>query len=59
MSGLKAERVLDAVRVVTQQHNKAETQFRTLQNFQGALMSRKLLRIDLTCGDFVNRAVWL
>lgn len=58
MSGLKAERVLDAVRIVTQQHNKAKRQFRIVPDYEGGLVSQKVLRIVLSYVDFVNRVVW-
>lgn len=58
MSGLKAERVLDAVRVVAQQHNKIERQFRMVPDYEGASVSKKVLRIVLSYTDFVNRTVW-
>lgn len=58
MSGLKAERVLDAVRIVTQQHNRTERQFRIVPDYKGGLVSRKVLRIVLSYVDFVNKVVW-
>lgn len=58
MSGLKAGRVLDAVRVVTQQHNKIERQFRMVPDYEGASVSKKVLRVVLSYTDFVNRTVW-
>jgi len=58
MSGLKAERVLDAVRIVTHQHNKAERQHRVVPDYEGGMVSGKVLRIVLSYVDFVNRVVW-
>jgi len=58
MSGLKAERVLDAVRIVTQQHNKAESQFRIVPDYEGGSVSKKVLRVVLGYVDFVNHVVW-
>jgi UDP-N-acetylglucosamine 2-epimerase (non-hydrolysing) len=58
MSGLKAERVLDAVGVVTYQHNKAERPFRVVPDYEGGLVSKKVLRTVLSYTDFVNRVVW-
>lgn len=59
MSGLKAERVLDAVSIVTRQrNNKAEIQFRIVPDYEGGLVSKKVLRIVLSYVDFVNRVVW-
>ena len=58
MSGLKAERVLNAVGVVTYQHNKAERPFRVVPDYEGGLVSKKVLRAVLSYTDFVNRVVW-
>lgn len=58
MSGLKAERVIDAVRIATQQHNKAERQFRIVQDYVGGSVSKKVLRVVFSYVDFVNREVW-
>lgn len=58
MSGLKAKRVLDTVRIVTRQHNRAERQFRIVPDYEGGLVSKKVLRIVLSYVDFVNRVVW-
>ncbi|MBY0577995.1 MAG: UDP-N-acetylglucosamine 2-epimerase (non-hydrolyzing) [Burkholderiales bacterium] len=58
MSGLKAERVLDAVRIVTQQHNKTDRQFRIVPDYEGGLVSQKILRVVLSYTNFVNNVVW-
>lgn len=58
MSGLKAERVLDAVRIVTQQHNGTAKQRRAVPDYEGGPVSQKVLRIVLSYTDFVNRVVW-
>ena len=58
MSGLKAERVIDAVRIATQQHNKAERQFRIVRDYAGGSVSKKVLRVIFSYVDFVNREVW-
>lgn len=58
MSGLKAVRVLDAVRIVTQQHNKSKRQFRMVPDYEGASVSKKVLRVVLSYTDFINRTVW-
>ena len=58
MCGLKADRVLDAVRVVTQQHNKTREQFRIVPDYEGGLVSKKVLRVVFSYVDYVNRMVW-
>ena len=58
MSGLKAERVHDAVRIVTQHHEKIERPFRIVPDYEGGLVSKKVLRVVLSYVDYVNRVVW-
>ncbi|MDD3182171.1 MAG: UDP-N-acetylglucosamine 2-epimerase (non-hydrolyzing) [Alphaproteobacteria bacterium] len=58
MCGLKADRVLDAIRVVTQQQNKEERQFKVAAGYDGGAVSKKVLRAVLSYVDFVNRVVW-
>ena len=58
MSGLKAERVLDAVRILTQQHYDKVRQFKIVPDYEGGLISKKVLRVVLSYVDFVNRVVW-
>lgn len=58
MSGLKTERVLDAVRIVTQHQASHERVFRTVLDYEGGLVSKKILRIVMSYTDFVNREVW-
>lgn len=58
MSGLKADRVLDAVRVVTQQQSKSKFLHRVVPDYEGGAVSQKVLRIVLSYVKFVNRVVW-
>lgn len=58
MSGLKAKRVLDAVRVVTQQID-GKYASRIVPDYQSEQVSKKVLRIVLSYVDYVNRVVWL
>jgi UDP-N-acetylglucosamine 2-epimerase len=56
MSGLKAERVLDAIRVVTKsREGKAG---KVVSDYEGNAVSQKIVRIVLSYTDFVNRVVW-
>ncbi|AMK75113.1 MULTISPECIES: non-hydrolyzing UDP-N-acetylglucosamine 2-epimerase [Methylomonas] len=58
MSGLKAERVLDAVRVVATLHGDKSREFRVVPDYEGGTVSKKVLGIVLSYTDFVNRVVW-
>jgi UDP-N-acetylglucosamine 2-epimerase (non-hydrolysing) len=58
MSGLKAERVLDAVGVIEQQHKSLNRSHKLVQDYDGGLVSQKILRVVMSYIDFVNRTVW-
>jgi UDP-N-acetylglucosamine 2-epimerase len=58
MCGLKAERVLDSVAVVTSHHSASERRFRLVGDYDTDNVSKKVLRIILSYTDYVNRTVW-
>jgi UDP-N-acetylglucosamine 2-epimerase (non-hydrolysing) len=58
MSGLKKERVLDAVRVIIAQHDKTQRVMRPVQDYEAGAVSKQLLRVVLGYVDYVNRTVW-
>jgi UDP-N-acetylglucosamine 2-epimerase (non-hydrolysing) len=58
MSGLKKERVLDAVRVITSQHNKTKRAMMPVQDYEAGAVSKQILRVVLSYVDYVNRTVW-
>ena len=58
MSGLKKERVLDAVRVILAQHDKAHRVMQPVQDYEASAVSKQLLRVVLSYVDYVNRTVW-
>lgn len=58
MCGLKAERVLDAIRVVTQQQKTGHRPFRIVPDYEGGLVSGKVLRVVMSYVDFINQKVW-
>ncbi|CAM8354343.1 non-hydrolyzing UDP-N-acetylglucosamine 2-epimerase [Candidatus Methylopumilus planktonicus] len=58
MSGLKKERVLDAVRVIISQHDKTKRIMDFVENYEGGLVSKKILRVVMSYVDYVNRTVW-
>lgn len=58
MSGLKSERVMEAVRVVTAQHSVKDTVFRTVSDYKTGSVSQQILRIVLSYTDYINRTVW-
>ena len=58
MSGLKKERVLEAVKVVTTQHDRAERVFPAVPDYEAGPVSKQVVRIVLSYIDYVNRTVW-
>jgi UDP-N-acetylglucosamine 2-epimerase len=58
MSGLKKERVLDAVRVIIAQHDKSRRVMQPVQDYEAGAVSKQLLRVVMSYVDYVNRTVW-
>ncbi|NVZ68387.1 non-hydrolyzing UDP-N-acetylglucosamine 2-epimerase [Pseudomonas costantinii] len=58
MCGLKAERVLDAVRIVTTQHVRGERVLSVVGDYLGGAVSKKVVRIVHSYTDYINRTVW-
>lgn len=58
MSGLKMERVLDAVRVIIAQHDKTKRVMKRVEDYEGGPVSKQVLRVVLSYVDYVNRTVW-
>ena len=58
MSGLKTEHVLDAVKVVTSQHNREQRVIAPVKDYLAGSVSKKLVRIVLSYIGYVNSTVW-
>lgn len=58
MSGLKRDRVLDAIRVVTKQHDRKTRTMAVVPDYLGGAVSKQVVRIVLSYTDYVNRTVW-
>lgn len=58
MTGLKKERVLDAVKVVVAQHDRNSRTMRPVPDYEAGAVSKQILRIVLSYTDYVNRTVW-
>lgn len=57
MSGLKPERVLDAIRVTIEQY-KDGSPFKIVADYDVDNVSKKVVKIILSYTDYVNREVW-
>lgn len=58
MSGLKKDRVLNAVKVIIAQHDKSKQVMHPVADYEGGPVSKQILRIVLSYIDYVNRVVW-
>lgn len=58
MCGLKANKVIESIEVVTQQHNSSQRNFKLISDYDVDNVSQKVVRIILSYTDFVNRTVW-
>jgi len=58
MCGLKAERVQQAIDLVTKQYVKGKRNFSMVPDYEVNDVSRKVVRIILSYVDYVNRTVW-
>ncbi len=57
MSGLKKERVIEAIEIVTKQHRK-DRAMKIVKDYDVDNVSKKVLRIILSYTDYINRTVW-
>lgn len=58
MCGLNADRVLEAIDVVTVPYLESDRQFRLVPDYDTENVSKKVLRIIISYTDYVNRTVW-
>jgi len=58
MSGLARRDILDAVRVVLDQHDANNPIFRVPADYRSAMVSKQVVRIVLSYTGYVNRTVW-
>ncbi|TVP52865.1 MAG: UDP-N-acetylglucosamine 2-epimerase (non-hydrolyzing) [Halomonadaceae bacterium] len=58
MSGLKKNPVMDAVRVVTSQHNRDHRVIPVIPDYQAGPVSKQVVRVVLSYTDYINRTVW-
>ena len=58
MCGLKADRVIKSIDVVTTQSSKSIRQFKLIHDYDTNNVSKKVLKIILSYTDYINRTVW-
>ncbi|MNZ29393.1 UDP-N-acetylglucosamine 2-epimerase (non-hydrolysing) [Pseudomonas linyingensis] len=58
MSGLKADSVLAAVKVITSQHRAEKRVVSVVPDYEGGPVSLQVVRVVLSYTDYINRTVW-
>jgi UDP-N-acetylglucosamine 2-epimerase (non-hydrolysing) len=58
MCGLKSDRVVESIEVVTSQYSRANRRFKLVDDYDTENVSGKVVRIILSYVDYVNRVVW-
>jgi UDP-N-acetylglucosamine 2-epimerase (non-hydrolysing) len=58
MSGLNKTRVIEAINVVTKQHNRSNRTMHPVTDYEVDNVSKKVVRIILSYTDYINRTVW-
>jgi UDP-N-acetylglucosamine 2-epimerase (non-hydrolysing) len=58
MSGISEKSVVDAVRVVTEQHDRSKRVVPVVPDYEAGPVSKQVVRVVLSYIDYVNRTVW-
>ena len=58
MSGLKKERVLESVKVITNKHKRDSRVAKQVEDYSGGQVSKQIVRVVLSYVDYINRTVW-
>jgi UDP-N-acetylglucosamine 2-epimerase len=58
MSGLKRDRVLDAVKLITTQFSESTKPILGVADYSNSNVSKQIVRIVLSYVDYINRVVW-
>ncbi|AOP33708.1 UDP-N-acetyl glucosamine 2-epimerase [Leptospira tipperaryensis] len=58
MSGLKKERILDSIRIVTNQNKSGTGKKRVVEDYTAGEVSKKIVSIVQSYTDYINRTVW-
>lgn len=58
MSGLKKERVLDAIQVTINHHDADHRNVHPVTDYENQFVSKQVLKVVLSYVDYINRTVW-
>jgi UDP-N-acetylglucosamine 2-epimerase len=58
MSGLKTEKIIDAINIVTDQYSNNKNIFKLIPDYNVDNVSKKVVRIIISYIEYINRTVW-
>lgn len=58
MSGLKKERVLDAIKITISQHHDGNRTVNAVADYENQFVSTQILKVVTSYVDYINRTVW-
>ena len=58
MTGLSKDRIIEAINVVTAQHDSENRPMKVVADYNVDNVSKKVVRIILSYTDYINRTVW-
>jgi UDP-N-acetylglucosamine 2-epimerase (non-hydrolysing) len=58
MAGLKAERVIDAIEIVTSQRERQSQPVLPVADYENPHVSKQVVRVVASYVDYINRVVW-
>jgi len=58
MCGLKTDRILESIDIVTKQFSQKQRQFKLVPDYDANNVSKKVLRVILSYTEYINRTVW-
>lgn len=58
MSGLKKDRVIEAVEIITAQHDRKTRPVLPVADYENPYVSKQVVRVVATYIDYINRVVW-
>ena len=58
MSGLKKDRVLESIKVISEQHDRVKRIIPPINDYENPAASKQILRVVMSYVDYVKRTVW-
>jgi UDP-N-acetylglucosamine 2-epimerase (non-hydrolysing) len=58
MCGLRSDRIIESIDIVTAHYSKNKRQFKVVQDYDVDNVSKKVVRIILSYTDYIDRTIW-